>query len=379
MGASPSQLFEEVDRASREVGAGPSNDLASAIRSVQDMFLTGKCGSGADDGDMALEVFANPICRGEDPWIIRHQGLYYWCHSINDLAIGVSTSSSLHGPWSQSYTVWKAPSHGPYSQEVWAPELHYLDGSFYIYFAASDGDNATHLAYVLSSEDPLGPYTLHGPLATGDGHDGCSPNMWAIDLTVLHLNGEMFAVWSGWDHIGSDQQYLYIAPMADPVTICGPRVRLCDNGTYAWERIHECFSSKGLNEGPQVLQMDDRTFIVYSCGASWLPTYKLGLLELVGSDPLDADSWVKHSKPAFLSSKRTFGVGHSCFVPSPDGRELWHVYHSKTSPTPGWSDRRVFMQPMHFEADGMPDFGAAVEPGEVLPCPSDRHRLSFWN
>ena len=71
---------------------------------------------------------------------------------------------------------------------------------------ASDGKNANHLAYVLRSrdEDPLGPYTVHGPLATGDGETGTSPNIWAIDMTVLEHGGIRYAIWSGWDPLGKD-------------------------------------------------------------------------------------------------------------------------------------------------------------------------------
>mmetsp|Transcript_25384 Transcript_25384/g.59048 ORF Transcript_25384/g.59048 Transcript_25384/m.59048 type:complete len:383 (+) Transcript_25384:97-1245(+) len=379
MGAGPSQLLAEVDRASQEVGAG-SNEFASALRHVQNMLVQGKCSVDFDpfDSDDLVVAesetpFMNPVCVGEDPWIIQHEHNYYWCHAKGDNAIAISVASKLQGPYCQPIIVWQAPAYGPCSQQVWAPELHFLDGRFYIYFAASDGKNENHLMYVLRSEgkDALGPYSLHGPLATGDGYDGRSPNIWAIDLTVLKHQNQLYAVWSGWDQPGSDRQYLYIARMANPITIAGPRVRLSDNSSFVWERIEETVHSPGLNEGPQVLQTSGgRTFIVYSCGASWLPTYKLGLLELVGSDPLRPGAWKKHSQPAFRSSNATFGVGHSCFVPSPDKTELWHVYHTKMSSKPGWTDRCVFMQQMSFKANGVPDFGAAVKPGEIIQSPS---------
>ena len=69
-----------------------------------------------------------------------------------------------------------------------------------------------------------------------------------------------------------------------------------------------------VNEGPQLLAHAGRTFLLYSCGAAWLPTYKLGLLELTGRDPMDSTSWQKHPRSVFQSTPRTFGVGHSCFV-----------------------------------------------------------------
>ncbi len=89
---------------------------------------------------------------------------------------------------------------------------------------------------------------------------------------------------------------------------------------------------------------EGRTFLVYSCAASWLPTYKLGMLELAGDDPLDAASWQKHPEPVFRSNGSTYGVGHSGFMTSPDGREWWHVYHAKMDPDPGWR-RAIYTQP----------------------------------
>lgn len=319
-------------------------------------------------------MFCNPVSEGADPWIIRHGGQYLWCHSDNATKIFISACSELQGPYGQANCVFQVPQDGPCSGEVWAPELHFIDGRFYIYFAASDGDNATHLAYVLRAEtnDPMGPYSLHGPLATGDGPDG---PVWAIDMTVLQVGGRRYAIWSGWDAPGTDNQYLYIAPMRDPLTLAGPRVRICDNATHVWERTEDNMESRGLNEGPQVLQHAGRTFVTYSCAASWLPTYKLGLLELVGPNPLDPSSWVKDSKPLFRSSSSTYGVGHGCFVQSPDASEWWHVYHAKADPLPGW-DRNVFMQRFSFRQDGKPSLGSPVKPGAPLEVPSGSCRAS---
>ena len=196
------------------------------------------------------------------------------------IAIHVSDSVSSMG---KKTVVWEAPADGPYSKEVWAPELHFVEGKWRIYFAASDGQNKNHLAYVLTAvgEDPLGDYDLSGPFATGEGQDGRSPNLWAIDMTVFEHQQKLYAVWSGWDQVDSDRQYLYIAPMDSPTSLSGPRVRLCSNDDYLWERVEPVKSKRGLNEAKSMSKQ--RLSVTYSCGASWLPTYKLGMLELTGT------------------------------------------------------------------------------------------------
>ena len=325
-----------------------------------------------------LEVFTNPLREGADPWVIRDDfgKRWLWCTAEKAERIVIRTTATLTGTGTE-HVVWLPPAAGPASSQVWAPELHFLEGRWYIYFAASDGRNETHRAFVLraDSPDPLGTWTLHGPLATGDGPDRNSPSIWAIDMTIADHQGTRYAVWSGWDTPDSDRQYLYIARMASPLELTGPRSRISRNDDYSWERTEESPASRGLNEGPQVLQHDGRTFLLYSCGAAWLTTYKLGLLELTGRDPLDPKSWRKHPGPVFQSSAFTFGVGHSCFAninsASPSSSNWWHIYHAKRDRSPGWP-RSIYLQPFHFDPAGFPDFGSPAAPGSSLGIPLDR-------
>lgn len=323
-------------------------------------------GGSADEGR-----FVNPIGPGADPWVVRDgEGdavRYLWCRSGGDRGIVVSVSPRLTS-FGEEHVVWRAPAEGPASRQVWAPELHRIDGGWAIYFAASDGRNEAHRAWVLLSEgdDPLGPYALHGPLETGDV---AGEPVWAIDMTVLEHGGQRYALWSGWDQPGSDRQFLYAARMASPAELVPPRVRIAANDDHPWEFTEGPGEGRGLNEAPQVLQAAGRTFVMFSCGASWLPTYKLGRLELTGDDPLDPAAWTEHDRPVFRSTGSTFGVGHSCFVASPDGRELWHVFHAKREREAGWG-RDVFVQPMEIGEDGVPRFGRPVAAGEALGVPS---------
>ncbi|MGB7344602.1 MAG: sulfatase-like hydrolase/transferase [Pirellulaceae bacterium] len=324
-------------------------------------------------GSLPADKFVNPIGEGADPWVIRDPNAdrYLWCFSEGNKAIAIHTSDALTS-FGTKHIVWETPDSGPWSDEVWAPELHFLDGKWHVYFAASDGKNENHLAYVLVSDDadPLGQYTLHGPFATGDGDDGKSPNVWAIDMTVLEHGGGRYAIWSGWDAPGTDQQFLYISPMKSPTELAAPRVRICSNDDFPWEFTDGDGKGRGLNEGAQVLKSGKRTFVTYSCGGSWLPTYKLGMLELTGDDPLDPKSWVKKREPVFDGTPETFGVGHSCFVTAPDGSEHWHVFHAKRDRDPGWR-RGVHVQPMTFnKKTGVPQFGIPVKAGDPLSRPA---------
>src|SRR5690349_10862664 len=249
---------------------------------------------------MADTHFVNPIAEGADPTVVRDGARYLWAQSEGNVgvAIWVSDRPTTLGT---KHVVWWAPDRGPYSQEVWAPELFRFEDRWYVYVAASDGNSKHHLAYVLASDtsDPLGSYSVHGPLRTGYSVAESSEPIWAIDMTVLEHGGRRYAIWSGWPDREQDLQALYIAPLASPTQLGADRVLLYQPGEREWEHIEESGAGRALAEAPQILQHGDRTFLVYSCAASWLPTYKMGLLELVGDDPLDADSWQALPDPLF--------------------------------------------------------------------------------
>ncbi|MGH3472040.1 MAG: glycoside hydrolase family 43 protein, partial [Nocardioidaceae bacterium] len=327
---------------------------------------------------MPTGEFTNPIAEGADPCVVRDGNRYLWCQSEGNVAVSIWVSDRLTSLGTR-HVVWTAPAEGPCSKQVWAPELIRVGDHWYIYFAASDGDGKNHQAYVLvaDSDDPLGGYTLEGPLWTADGDVGAAAdNVYAIDMTVLEHSGRHYAVWSGWPDRTRQVQHLYIRAMSSPVGLTGPRVQICAPDDYLWERIDETAASDGLNEGPQVLSRGGRTFLVYSCSASYFPTYKLGLLELTG-DPMDAAGWRKHPEPVFRSTEDCFGVGHDGFVRSLDGKEWWHVFHAKLDRRPGWR-RAIWVQPLTWTADDFPLFGQPASRGIPLPVPSatPRHEIT---
>ena len=190
-------------------------------------------------GDTPKPTFANPVYEGADPWVVQQGKDYYLCQAEGDGGICVWKSAKITDRGVKR-AVWQAPRNAWNSHQIWAPELHRLQGRWYIYYAADAGDNADHRMGVLEAvtDDLQGPYRDRGQLYTGDDIKGKSDNRWAIDGTPLMVGDRLYFVWSGWPST-EDIQYLYIAPMENPWTISGKRVQLCENDTYLWEQVGE--------------------------------------------------------------------------------------------------------------------------------------------
>lgn len=318
-----------------------------------------------------VQYFTNPIADGADPWIIKKNGYYYYCGS-GDGGIYVSKSTKLTEPGNR-VTVWKTPETGWNQSNIWAPELHFFDGKWYIYYAGAKKPGGPYIhqrSGVLesTSADPFGPYKDKGMLYTGDNIADPNSNRWAIDLTPLSVGDELYAVWSGWKNIAATdktKQHLYIAKMKNPWTISSNRVRI-SSPVEDWETG----GVLDLNEGPQILKNEGKIFIIYSTRESWLKEYRLGQLVLPDTtlDPMKAENWVK-SGPVFQGTEKVHGAGHASFTKSPDGKEDWIIYHSKKSTEPGWQ-RDIRLQEFHWNEDGSPDFGVPVPAGKKLKLPS---------
>jgi GH43 family beta-xylosidase len=312
-------------------------------------------------------TYTNPIIgAGADPWVVQYKGQYFYARSAGG-QIFVDRATDLQGIGTGTgQFVYKPPAGTAYSKNVWAPELHYLDDKWYIYFAADDGDNANHRMYVLesTSKDPQGPYTFKGKIAA-------ATDRWAIDGTVMQHNGSNYFVWSGWQGTTDGRQDLYIAQMSNPWTITGDRVRI-STPVYDWEK-----HGLSLNEGPTMLKKDGQLHIIYSGSGFWRPEYALGQLTLTGGNPMSAASWTKKNTPVFSRTSNVVGTGHASFVKSPDQGEDWIVYHAHNDPNVWTGGRDVRIQEFGWNADGSPNFGSPIDSGQPTQGPSGRAAVTY--
>ena len=335
-------------------------------------------------GNNLLEqkTFTNPLLpRGPDPWALWHDGNYYYMHTMADSIVLWKTSDITDLENAEKKTIW-IPTDPANSYDLWAPEIHYIDGKWYVLYTADDGNSDNHQLYVLenTSKDPFdGKFSMKGRISTD------KDNNWAIDGSFFEHNGKLYMVWSGWQtrRVNTQTQCIYIAEMEKPWKLRSERV-LISKPEFEWER--KFINPQGwtppdtilVNEGPQPLKSPDGKFvhIVYSACGCWTPHYALGILTAKeNSDLLDPDSWYKSAKPIFKQSpeNKVYGTGHNSFFKSPDGSEDYILYHARDTEVdpPGKGDvRSPRAQKINWDKNGYPELGVPVPITEILSKPS---------
>jgi GH43 family beta-xylosidase len=316
------------------------------------------------------------ISQRADPFITpRTNGMYYFTGSVPEydrlVVRGASTIAGL--PAATESVVWRRPATGKMAGHIWAPELHRIDGRWYIYFAAGDSDDVFRIrTYVMESSkaDPTDPsgWTLKGQLLTE--WDG-----FTLDSTTFSHRGRRYLVWAQSEPEIAVNTSLYIARMSNPWTLATKPTRIT-TPTRNWE-----IQGYKVNEGPAVLIRNGRVFLTFSASATDA-RYCMGLLTAdADADLLDRDSWVKTPDPIFVTNTETsrFGPGHNSFTVAEDGVTDVLVYHARdyrdiTGDPLYDPNRHTRVQKVYWHPDGTPLFGIPVGDGGpiVRVSPADR-------
>ena len=310
---------------------------------------------------VAQKTFHNPIMPGgADPWMYRHHdGHYYFMVTRGDRLELYQSRSMIRIAGGRRQTVWLPPKEGPGSRELWAPEIHYIHGKWYIYFTASDGSgDASRKIYVLENEsaDPMdGHWINRGPVNTA---------LPGLDGTVLAHGGKLYFMYAGYGRFPEYGSAIYAALLSNPWTLEGPEV-LLTKPEYDWEKQ----GGMAINEGPCFLVRHGKIFLIYSASTTWSDDYSLGMLTAdEGSDLMNPESWSKSDRPVFAKCPENgvYAPGHNSFTVSPDGSEDWIVYHAIPESNGGAAKRQPRVQKFGWTREGVPDFGKPV--ASDTPC-----------
>ncbi|GLB25977.1 glycosyl hydrolase [Lacrimispora xylanolytica] len=283
-----------------------------------------------DKNNYSKTLYNEPFIRNRaDPYIYRHvDGTCYFTASVPEYdRIILRRSSTLLGLKDErEITVWEKHKKGIMGAHIWAPEIHYINGGWYIYFAAGETENIWEIRpYVLEcrDEDPItGEWKELGMMEPFDEY---TFRDFSLDMTVFEHKGAWYCVWAEKVSSGKKISNLYIAGLESPCKLSTEQVTL-SAPDYDWERV-----GFWVNEGPGVLKHEDKIYITYSASATG-ECYCMGMLSIKADENLmDKNAWKKERTPVFQTDRENgiFGPGHNTFVKDEDGNRDIMVYHAR--------------------------------------------------
>ncbi|MDF7669095.1 family 43 glycosylhydrolase [Lactobacillus sp. ESL0703] len=315
------------------------------------------------------DTYTNPlIIQRADPFIYKHtDGYYYFTASVPAYnRIELRRARTLEGlAHAAPRTIWRKHDEGEMSQLIWAPELHYIQGKWFIYFAAAEttafDENGMfqHRMFCIECDED-------NPITTEDkwierGRVMTPMDSFSLDATSFEYQDKLYYVWAQKDPDIKGNSNLYIAEMENPWTLKTDPVML-SKPEYDWE-------TRGfwVNEGPAVIHHGGKFFLTYSASATD-ENYCMGMLTASDeSNLLDPKSWSKNAEPVFRSDleQKQYGPGHNSFTKAEDGETDVLVYHCRDytdiKGDPLYDpNRHTKVQTFSWNNDGTPNFGKPV-------------------
>lgn len=318
---------------------------------------------------VALPSYTAPlIIQRADPFIYKHtDGYYYFTASVPAYnLIEIRRAKTLEGlAHAAPRTVWRKHDKGPMSQLIWAPEIHYINNKWYIYFAAAEttafDENGMfqHRMFCIECANPDPMQSEEDWVEKGQIQTGM--DSFSLDATTFEHKGKLYYVWAQKDPDIKGNSNLYIAEMENPWTLKTKPVMLT-KPEYDWET--KIF---WVNEGPAVLHRNGRFFLTYSASATD-ENYAMGMLTVADDvDLLDSKNWTKSAQPVFQSDLAThqYGPGHNSFTVAEDGETDLMVYHCRNytdiKGDPLYDpNRHTLVKAFTWNDDGTPNFGKPV-------------------
>lgn len=313
------------------------------------------------------------IAQRADPYIYRHtDGTCYFTASVPEYdRVVLRSADTLAGLRdAREKTLWTKHERGEQSMHVWAPEIHFIEGEWYIYYSAGDiADEWEIRPYVLKclGDDPMRDEWAEMGMIRAASDDPFSFHSFSLDATIFKQKDDYYYIWAEKTGVGKQISNLYIARMESPVKLATPQV-LLTTPDYDWERI-----GFWVNEGPDILEHGDKLFLTFSASETGID-YCIGMLYADrDADILDPRSWRKLRYPVLKSDveKGIYGPGHNCFVKADDGVTDLCIYHARQYDevygNPLYDpNRHTMIMRIAYDENGFPVFAYEKNPLDIF-------------
>ena len=283
-----------------------------------------------------MQTYPNPfIPERADPYVTKGPDGYYYFTASYPAYLNVDAgydriilrrSNTVIGlATAEEHTIWSAHNEGVMSKHIWAPEIHFIGGKWYIFFAAGEKEAIWNIRpFVLMCEgtDPINDKWVEmGKMKACEGDDR-SFTEFSLDMTYFENNGKHYLVWA--EKLGDSSLFMAEINPAEPWKLISKPI-LLTKPEYEWELIRH-----KVNEGPAVLKTDDKIYVFFSASGTGVE-YCMGKVYADrNADLMDINSWTKCTEPALQTSDLVgeAGPGHNSFVVDENG-DLLIVYHAR--------------------------------------------------
>ena len=334
-------------------------------------------------------TYTNPLgdIHMGDPFVLKHEGSYYLFGTAGRGGFACWTSPDLVD-WAPAGLATHRTAETWGQTNFWAPEVRRYRGKFYMTYSAQRDRDAGFRLCLAVSDAPAGPYVdLHAP--------------W-LDIGWSTIDADLFVDADGAPYIfftkvgtepnppGSERDrhlygITYGARLSDDLSAMVGDPVLCVQADQPWEQVER--TRVLCNEGPFVFRVPDvlndgsaaseneggpgrtpersgraagRTheragragyYMTYSSGHYASPAYGIGY----ATAPSPLGPWAKSPDNPLVTTDVTAGVsgpGHNSITTSPDGKELWMVYHAHADAAHPSGNRTLNIDRLIVEDDG---------------------------
>ena len=281
---------------------------------------------GQRKADLGDGTFVNPVLAGDrpDPSVLKVGKDYYMVHSSFGNVPGLLV-------WhSRDLVNWEpvGPALTRNVGIVWAPDLAFHDGRFYIYLPVLSPTGFTNM--VVTATDIRGPWSDPVDLRVGNFDPG--HGVGADGKRYLFFNGGT------------------MAPLSDDgLSITGPVKKVYEGWQYPEHWEVETFAQ----EGPKILRRGDYYYMVLAEGGTAGPATS-HMVIMARSKSIEGPWENSPYNPVVrtqTSAEKWWSKGHATLVEGPDGKQWYLVYHAYEN---GYYNlgRQTLLEPVEWTEDG---------------------------
>lgn len=316
-------------------------------------------------------TYTNPVHDGYlgDPFVLQHNGEYYAYGTVppGGLTVPVLYSRNLVNwhPLGDVLTL-----HDDAFEALWAPEVAYDNGTFYMYYSAGGAEGENHRLRVATAARPTGPFEDSGVVLTPD-------EPFTIDAHPFRDDDGQWYLFYCHDFLDPDERGrvgtgVVVDRLVGMTRLAGERrtvVRphaewqLYERQRNWYGRVWDWYTV----EGPFVRKHGGRYYCFYSGGAWKEPNYGVSYVVAdLPTGPFASEAGAEGPKILCTQPGRVVGPGHASVVDAPDNVHEYVVYHAWD---PGHTRRLMCIDPLSWGEQGPSSLGPTLDAQPAPPLP----------